>query len=260
VRAPSDERKRGGEQSAKYRRRRIGAALAVAAVAVVVLMVALSGSGEAAPDSAAASVVPADALAFISVSTDPTRPAVEQVLALAKEFPGYAAARPALLARLSAVVSGSRRAGFSNRLPSWTGGEAAVAVLDTNTATAGSLIALEVSDRTRAAMSLDRSGATARGSYKGTPLLGYESGTELAFVRQFLVLGQDASVRAAIDAAAGASRWPRAPAIAAPPRGSPQTGCSTPKRRSPACAASSRLGPVRSARSAGCWISPRSRA
>jgi hypothetical protein len=177
----------------------------VAAVAVVVPIVALSGSGEAAPDSAAASVVPADALAFISVSTDPTRPAVEQVLALAKEFPGYAAARSALLARLSALVSGSRRAGFSNRLPSWTGGEAAIAVLDTNTATAGSLIALEVSDRTRAAMSLDRSGATARGSYKGTPLLGYASGTELAFVRQFLVLGQDASVRAAIDAAAGAS-------------------------------------------------------
>ena len=69
----------------------------MAAVAVVVPIVALSGSGEAAPDSAAASVVPADALAFISVSTDPTRPAVEQVLALAKEFPGYAAARSALL-------------------------------------------------------------------------------------------------------------------------------------------------------------------
>ena len=46
-------------------------------------------------------------------------------------------------------------------------------------------------------------GATARGSYRGTALLGYATGSELAFVSHYLVLGQDASVRAAIDVAAG---------------------------------------------------------
>jgi hypothetical protein len=178
-------------------------ALAALGAVVVVLAVLLSGLGQAGPDTGAAALVPADALAFVSVSTDAGSPEVKQALALAKEFPAYAGVRAALLGRLSAIVSGSPRPGAPSALPSWAGGEAAIALLNTATASAGSLVALEVSDRSRAAVFLDRSGATTRGQYRGTALLGYPSGTELAFVRQFLVLGQDAGVRAAIDAADG---------------------------------------------------------
>jgi hypothetical protein len=44
----------------------------------------------------------------------------------------------------------------------------------------------------------------ADGSYRTTTLYRYRSGATLAFIRHYLVLGQDASVRAAIDGAAGA--------------------------------------------------------
>jgi hypothetical protein len=80
-------------------------------------------------------------------------------------------------------VSGSTRPDVTGGLPGWSGGEAAIALLNTPTATAGSLVALEVSDRSRAALFLDRSGAIANGQYRGTALLQYPSGTELAFVR-----------------------------------------------------------------------------
>lgn len=187
----------------RNRRRRIGIPLAALVAVLALLVLALGGLGQGGPDTGAAALVPADALGFVSVSTDAGRSEVKRALALAKEFPAYAAVRAALLGRLSALVSGSTNAGRVSGLPSWTGGEAAIALLNTTSATAGSLVALEISDRARAAVFLDRSGAAANGQYRGTTLLGYPSGTELAFVRQFLVLGQPASVRAAIDAADG---------------------------------------------------------
>ena len=46
---------------------------------------------------------------------------------------------------------------------------------------------------------LSSAGATPDGRYRGVGLLSYQSGTVLAFVEHYLVLGQGASVRAAID-------------------------------------------------------------
>jgi hypothetical protein len=195
----------GDEDPAKYRR--LLAATVVVAVAFVAFLVAvaLSASGGNGPDTGAASIVPADALAFVNVSTDRSRPEVKRALALARGFPGYPAARAAVLRGLTASVSGTRRGQFTGALPRWVGGEAAIALLNTATSTAGSLIALAVSDRAGAAAFLQRSGASPRGRYRGTALLGYAGGTELAFVGRFLVLGQDPSVRAAIDVGAGSS-------------------------------------------------------
>jgi hypothetical protein len=48
-------------------------------------------------------------------------------------------------------------------------------------------------------------GTTAHGSYRGRALLAAPNGTEVAFAGHDLVVGQDASVRAAIDVAAGAT-------------------------------------------------------
>ena len=39
------------------------------------------------------------------------------------------------------------------------------------------------------------------GSYRGIAIEGYSTGTQLAFVKHYLLLGQDASVRSAIDVA-----------------------------------------------------------
>jgi hypothetical protein len=85
-------------------------------------------------------------------------------------------------------------------------------MLSTTTNTTGELILLGVSDRHRAQAFLARMGALPVGSYAGVRMLRYPAGTELAFVGRFLVLGQDAVLRAAIDVAAG-----RTPSLAADP-------------------------------------------
>src|SRR5262249_26313510 len=61
------------------------------------------------------------------------------------------------------------------------------------------------SARANAQALLARAGAKALGRYRGIALIGYPSGIEAAFVSHYLAIGQDASVRVAIDAATGAS-------------------------------------------------------
>lgn len=105
--------------------------------------------------------------------------------------------------------SGSRAAGavdYGTDIKPWLGKEAAVAVLNTATTTAGSLIVFDVRSRLRASAFLSSRGAAPDGSYEGVPLLREPSGTVLAFVRHYLVFGQGASVRASIDAAKGRAR------------------------------------------------------
>jgi hypothetical protein len=62
---------------------------------------------------------------------------------------------------------------------------------------------LDVSNRAQALRFLTVSGAAPAGIYRSTRLYRYPAGTELAFVRHYLVLGADAGVRAAIDVAPG---------------------------------------------------------
>jgi len=79
----------------------------------------------------------------------------------------------------------------------------AFAVLNTPGSAAGTLIALDVTNRTRARAFLFAHGATPAGSDRGVQLLREPSGTTLAFLGHYLVLGQPASVAAAIDVAGG---------------------------------------------------------
>ena len=189
------------------RRRRLAAVTgaAVALIVVLVVVLGLGGAGPAPPATAAASIIPADALAYVNVSLDRGRPAVSQTLTLAAKLPDYPLAAAAVLTRLSAILGGGHAVDFATQIRPWLGNEAALALLDTPTSTAGSLIVLSVTDETRARAFLRSSGASSRGTYRGTPLVAYSSATELAFVQGFLVLGQDASVRAAIDVATGAT-------------------------------------------------------
>jgi hypothetical protein len=195
---------RSGGTEALRSNRPLAAVVAALLVLVVAVVAALAGgSGEPPPATGAAAIVPGNALAYVHLSTDPSRPAVKRALALARLFPDYFLASAAVTTRLGAIAGGSGSVDFAHDIRPWLGKEAAFALLNTTTSTAGSLIVLDVTDQGRASAFLNRSGASTAGAYGGVALLRYQSGTELAFVGHYLALGQDASVRAAIDVAAG---------------------------------------------------------
>jgi hypothetical protein len=188
-------------------RRRLRALIGAAGALFAGLVIAIAGgSGASPPAAGAASLVPADALAYVHLSTDAGRPAVKQALSVAARLPDFARLSGGFLSRLVAIAGGSGSASFAGEIRPWLGKEAALAFLDTPTATAGSLIVLDVANRGRAQAFVAQSGAVSAGEDRGVPLLRYASGTELAFVRHYLVLGQDASVRASIDVTSGIAR------------------------------------------------------
>jgi hypothetical protein len=189
----------------------VAAAIALL-VAIVLVIVLAVGSNEPPPAIGAAQLVPASALLYVNISTDPTRPAVKRALAVAQRLPGSALLTSAFTTRLDSILAGSRPSGaadFDADVRPWLGDEAAFAVLNTTTSTAGSLIVLSIRNHARARAFLNGAGAAPHGSYRAVALLREPSGTTLAFVRGYLILGQPASVRAAIDVAAGG-----APALA----------------------------------------------
>jgi hypothetical protein len=67
-------------------------------------------------------------------------------------------------------------------------------------------VILDVRNQPRARAFITGAGAVASGAYSRTGLYRFRSGTELAFVRHYLVMGQPADVQSAIDAGAGRAR------------------------------------------------------
>jgi hypothetical protein len=198
--------RRPSPQQLKRRRTIALSAFALIAVVVVAAGVLLTaGSGVAPPATGAAAVVPADALVYVNVSTDRGRMAVERSMSLAKELPTYPIASMGVGAWLGSAIGSSTPVDFATDIRPWLGKEAALAVLDTASSTAGTLIVLDVTDQAKARAFLTRAGATASGSYRGATLLATPHGTTFAFNGHFLMFGQDASVRAALDVAAGAA-------------------------------------------------------
>ncbi len=164
------------------------------------------GSGEQAPASGTAALVPADALAYVHVSLDGSRPAVKRALKLLRRFPDAPLLQAAVLKRLGSLAATNPSAGavdFATDIRPWLGAEAAVSLLNTSTSTAGSLIVLDVRDQGRARSFLGRFGAGSSSSYRSIGITAYAGGTEAAFVGHYLVIGQDPAVRASIDVAAG---------------------------------------------------------
>lgn len=197
---------------ASSRRGRVAVAgAALAAVVAVALAVVLrsGGASEAPPATAAARVVPADALAYVNLSTDTSRPAVSRARALGARFPDWPILATAALNRFDAVVGGSSAVDFSRQIRPWLGNEASLALVPAADGSAQSVVVLAVARRARAHSFVTGEGAVSAGAYDGIRLFAYPSGTELAFIGQYLVAGPDAGVRAAIDAARG-----RAPSLA----------------------------------------------
>jgi hypothetical protein len=181
-------------------------ALGALALGIVVAASRSGGADEGAPPATgAAAVVPADALAYIHLSIDPGRLGVKRALALAARLPGFPLLGSALSARLSGITHGASPVDYARDVRPWLGKEAALALLDTSTSTAGALIVLDVSDHARAQAFLSRIAVHRAGPYRGVELYRRGSATELAFLSHYLVIGQDPSVRAAVDVAAGAA-------------------------------------------------------
>ncbi len=180
--------------------------LALLAAAIVALVLVVTGSGEAPPATGAANVVPADALAYVSLSTDRSRPAVSRAGAIAARFPDWPLLQSAALSRMRAIVGDSSSGDFATALRPWLGKQAAVALIAGTSGSPQSLVVLDVALRARAQAFLRGAGATAAGRYGGIRLMQYPAGAELAFVGHYLVAGPDAGVRAAIDAAHGRTR------------------------------------------------------
>jgi hypothetical protein len=161
------------------------------------VIVLVARSGVAGPPTGAAALVPADTLAYVHVSIDPRRPAVRRARRLAALFPDYPTLANAVTARLGAILGGGVPLDYTRQIRPWLGPEAAFAVLNTPGASAGSLIVLSVKRRGP----LFDTSALPSGRYHGVRLYREQSGSELAFIGRYLVVGQDASVRAAIDVA-----------------------------------------------------------
>jgi hypothetical protein len=182
------------------RRRRL---VALAALGVVLALasagfLALRGSGTPPPATGAARVVPADALAYVHLSTDSTRPSVPAARRLASRFPDYPLLYAAVMSRVNRILG-------AGDIRPWLGNEAAVAVLGGTGSSAATVLVLDVSNRPRAQAFLSSAGAAPAGAYGGVRLLAYPSGSEAALIGHYLVAGPAVGVRAAIDAWRGRS-------------------------------------------------------
>ena len=172
----------------------LGLVLALASAAFLLLR----GSGTQPPATGAAQAVPADALAYVHLSTDSRRPAVQDARRLARRFPDY----PLLYAAIMSRVNGFLGAGD---VRPWLGKEAALEVLGGAGSSVSTALVLDVSRRVRARAFLRSAGAAPTGAYDGVQVLAYPSGSAVALVGHYLVAGPAADVRASIDAWRGRS-------------------------------------------------------
>lgn len=189
-------------------RRRRAVAGGVAAVLVIALAVGLalglSGGPAAPPDTGAARLVPAQALGYLNVSLDRGRPGVSQSLHLASRLPGFALAQAAVDGRLGALTGSG--AGWAQASRSWLGDEAALAVLaPTGSATtAGSLVLLAARRVSAARRFLASRPSVGTVNYRGVVIRELPGGSYVALLGRYVVAGQLASVRQAVDVLRGA--------------------------------------------------------
>lgn len=186
--------------------RALFAVLAIVAAVLVGLLVFGGGEKDAPPSGQAAQLVPADALAYLHVSTDGDRAAVRRGLGLLRRL-GMEEGAAGQLGGLLSGGDGGQPVDVARDVKPWLGDELALAITRGSGTTAGSLLLLGVSDEGTARDFLTRTGGKAsRADYRGTTVSTYRSGAVTAFVDGFLAIGQQRSVRAAIDLAAGEGR------------------------------------------------------
>jgi hypothetical protein len=170
----------------------------VALAAVVAFSVAAGlvfGDGEeAGPPDEAAGLVPANALAYVHLSTDPGREADARFGELAAALPPLARLRDQAAAAIAPAAFDVDR-----DVRPWLGDELAYAAVSP----ADSIVLAAVADRPKAEALVARIGnlSSAR-EHRGVPVI-VAGQTAIAFVGDFLALGTEPAVRAAIDRDAG---------------------------------------------------------
>lgn len=168
--------------------------LAVVAGGVVAAVGLLRGAG--APADRAARLVPANALAYVHVSTDPDREADRRLFKQLAGFPAVAGLRE----RFERLIS-SRAGGFDldRDVRPWLGDEVGLALLDSGGSAADVLLVLAVRDEPKAQGQLLRATGAAGGiDYRGIAVRRF-GGVAAAFVGGFLALGQEDAVKQAVD-------------------------------------------------------------
>lgn len=178
------------------------AAAAGVLVGIVAALLLLGGGGDddAPPAAATAKLVPASALVYAHLSTDGEREGTAQALEIARGFPGWDALRDRTVRQLVAAGrNGAQAAGITPFL----GDEAALALTDRGTETAGSLVMLQVTDSAAANRYLERG----QGSVRESEARGIQTRTfgtlVTAIIGDVLVIGQLQSVREAIELSTG---------------------------------------------------------
>ena len=172
------------------------AALPLAAIAALALAAGMvCGRAEDTPADGAARLVPAGALVYVHLSTDRDREPDARLAAFVEKLPA--------LGRLRDRVAGgiaTRPLDAERDVRPWLGDELAYAAVSS----VDSVVLAAVADRDEAEALVDRIGdLDAAERYEGVPVL-VAGPTAVAFVGDFLAVGTDAAVRAAVDRDQGA--------------------------------------------------------
>jgi hypothetical protein len=181
----------------------------VALLAGILAIAVVSATSRPGPGGEAARIVPAGALAFVRISTDPGDGAARRLARLAPRIPGYLSLRDAAL---SAVAPTAGAFDPQRDLRPWLGDEAALALVDIGDGRFGSLVLAQVRSRPRAEALLQRVAGRGRGVRYRDVVLRRFGANAATFAGGFLVAGPEAAVRRAVDVARG-----DAPALAGAP-------------------------------------------
>ena len=178
------------------RRRLLGLVVVGIVLLVAVVLLLRSCGGDEAPPETAIRLMPETTLVYAHFSTDADRGANERASELLGRFSTYERQRDSILQRLSGSPN---PVSFERDVEPWLGDEGAFALLDAGTATAGSLVVVEVSDQEKAQAFLDRNPRRPGvREYKGERIAQYGT-VSVAFKNGFMVVGQGPSVQAALD-------------------------------------------------------------
>ena len=178
-------------------------ALAVGLLVAILAVAVQASRADAGPGGHAAELVPASALAYARVSTDPDDPAARDLARLAPKLPGYARLREQAL---SAISPAPGAFDLQRDVRPWLGDEAAVALVDLGGGRFGSLVIAQVSNRPRAEALLQRVAGTRPSVRYGKTVIRRFGENAAAFVKGYLVAGPELAVQRSIDASRGDSR------------------------------------------------------
>jgi hypothetical protein len=170
-------------------------------VVLVVGLALAAGDEERAPDRTA-DYVPRDALLYLSLGGGGSDEQAERASALVRDVPDLARLRSALLQRVTAPAGDFD---WDRDIRPWLGREAAVAVVGPEADSASSLLVLSVGEEKGARDFASRVAGTSTGAaYRGTRVLGTGS-VATALQEGHVLVGTEATVRASLDARAGAA-------------------------------------------------------